>query len=66
MSDDQVKATIQKLPKPYSDIEPGWSQPTIANNPENQEFVRWLEERSIISSSKLTFLDEIRIYNRRK
>ena len=66
MSDEQVKATIPQLPKPYSEIEPGWRQPTIPNDPENQELVRWLEARSIISSSKLTFLNEIRIYNFRR
>lgn len=66
MSNEQVKAATQQLPKPYSEIEPGWRQPTIANDPENQEFVRWLEARSITSSSKLTFLNEIRIYNFRR
>ncbi|WP_234906728.1 YobI family P-loop NTPase [Rhizobium rhizogenes] len=67
MSDEQVKAAIHELSKPFSDIEPGWRQPTIDNTAENQEFVRWLESRSIISSSKLTFFgDEIRIFNFRK
>ncbi|RUM24617.1 ATP-binding protein [Rhizobium vallis] len=67
LSDGEVKSTISQLPDPFSQIEPGWRQPTIANTPDNQEFVRWLEARSIISSSKPTiFTDEIRIYNRRK
>ncbi|SDP39390.1 hypothetical protein [Phyllobacterium sp. OV277] len=67
MSDEQVKAVIHQLPKPFSDIEPGWRQPTIANTSENREFVDWLESRSIISSSKLTFFEsEIRIFNFRK
>lgn len=67
MSDEQVKSAIQELSRPYSEIEPGWRQPTIANTPENREFVRWLESRSIISSSKLTlFENEIRIFNFRK
>ena len=67
MSDEQVRAAIHQLPKPFSEIEPGWRQPTVSNTPENQEFVRWLESRSIISSSKLTFFeDEIRIFNFRK
>lgn len=69
MSDEQVRVVIQQLPKPYSEIEPGWRQPTIPNTPENQEFVRWLQSRSIISSSKVTFSffsDEIRIFNFRK
>ncbi|WP_434734522.1 ATP-binding protein (plasmid) [Rhizobium sp. YTUHZ044] len=67
MSDEQVKAAIRELPKPYSEIEPGWRQPTIPRTPENEEFVRWLESRSIISSSKFTyFTEEIRIFNFRK
>ena len=70
LSDEQVRAAIQLLPKPYSEIEPGWRQPTIPNTPENPELVRWLQSRSIISSSKLTvsfFSDaEIRIFNFRK
>ncbi|UWU12037.1 ATP-binding protein [Sinorhizobium medicae] len=70
MSDEQVRAVIQQLPKPYSEIEPGWRQPTIPNTLENQELVRWLQSRSIISSSKVTvsfFSDaEIRIFNFRK
>lgn len=67
MSDEQVKAALHELPKPFSEIEPGWRQPRIGNTTENQEFVRWLESRSIISSSKLTFFtNEIRIFNFRK
>ncbi|MGB8286535.1 MAG: ATP-binding protein [Rhizobium ruizarguesonis] len=67
MSEEQVKMAIQQLPKPFPEIEPGWRQPTIPNTPENQEFVRWLQSRSVISSSKLTFFgDEIRIFNFRK
>ncbi|MCC0044136.1 MAG: hypothetical protein H6892_07115 [Brucellaceae bacterium] len=67
LSDDQIRATISHLPPPFSEIEPGWRQPTIPDTPENQDFVRWLESRSIISSSKPTFFgDEIRIYNKRK
>ncbi|CTQ58138.1 YobI family P-loop NTPase [Roseibium album] len=62
----QIWSIIQQLPKPYSKIEKGWGQPIIPNTPENQELVHWLEARSIISSSKLTFFDEIRIYNFRK
>lgn len=67
MSEEQVKMAIQQLPKPFPEIEPGWRQPTIPNTPENQEFVRWLQSRLVISSSKLTFFgDEIRIFNFRK
>lgn len=67
LSDEEIWATLNQLPKPFSEIEPGWKQPTIPTTPENRELVEWLESRSIISSSKPTFFtDEIRIYNRRK
>lgn len=67
LSDEEVWATLNQLPKPFSEIEPGWKQPTIPTTPENLELVEWLESRFIISSSKRTFFtDEIRIYNRRK
>lgn len=67
LSDEEVSATLNQLPKPFSEIEPGWKQPTIPTTSENLELVEWLESRSIISSSKPTFFtDEIRIYNRRK
>ncbi|SFT66640.1 hypothetical protein SAMN05444141_102635 [Pseudovibrio denitrificans] len=67
LSADQIWNTIHRLPKPFSEIKPGWRQPTVPNTPENRELVNWLETRSIISSSKLTlFKTEIRIYNFRK
>ncbi|MEH6630233.1 MAG: ATP-binding protein [Halopseudomonas aestusnigri] len=67
LSPEQVWKTIHLLPRPFSEIKPGWRRPTIPNTPENLEFVSWLEARSIISSSKLTFLkDEIRIHNFRR
>lgn len=67
LSVEQLWTTLQKLPKPFSQILRGGGQPTIPNTPENLEFVRWLTMRSIISSSKLTFFeDAIRIFNFRK
>ena len=67
LSHEEIWATLHQLPEPFSEIEPGWKQPTIPRTPENLELVEWLESRSIISSSKPTFFtDEIRIYNRRK
>ncbi|WP_292516403.1 ATP-binding protein [Mesorhizobium sp.] len=67
LSDEEIWATLNQLPKPFSEIEPGWKQPTIPTTPENLELVEWLESRSIISSSKpALFSDEIRVYNRRK
>lgn len=62
LTDEQAWNTIRQLPEPFSKIEPGWRRPTIPNTTENLEFVNWLEERKIISSSNITFLgDEIRI-----
>jgi hypothetical protein len=67
MSDQEILATLNKLPKPFSEIEPGWNRPTIPSTPENLELAKWLEARTIISSSKPGFFsDEIRIHNRRK
>ncbi|WP_417673851.1 ATP-binding protein [Roseibium sp.] len=66
LSAEQIWSTIQRLPKPFSKIQKGYGQPTIPNTHENLEFVRWLEKRSIISSSKQTIFGEIRIYNRRR
>lgn len=64
LSDEQVREIIQNMPSPFCEIKPGWRQPTIKNIPDNNEFVTWLKERKIISSSKPTlFEDEIRIYN---
>jgi hypothetical protein len=67
LSEQEIFATLIQLPKPFSEIEPGWRQPTIPTTPENLELVKWLESRSIISSSKPTlYSDEIRVHNRRK
>ena len=66
LTDAQVWESLHRLPRPFSEIEKGWRQPTIPNTPENLAFVHWLEERSIISSSRETPFNEIRIYNRRK
>lgn len=67
LSDEQVRSIIRQLPEPFSEIEPGWRQPTIPNTSENLTFVSWLQSRSIISSSKPSYFgDVIRIYNFRK
>jgi hypothetical protein len=67
LSDQEILATLNQLPKPFSEIEPGWNQPTIPSTPENLDLVKWLESRSIISSSKQTlYSDQIRVHNRRK
>ena len=63
LSDTDVRDVIQNLPRPFCDIVPSWKQPTLENTVENRAFVDWLEKRRMISSSKLTFLEEIRIHN---
>ena len=66
-SKEQVWNVIQQLPRPVSEIEPGYRSTVLPNTPVNAEFVKWLKKRRIISSWKLTFLDrEIRIYPFRK
>ena len=63
LSDEQVWNTLHQLPRPFSEIEPGYRSPTIPNTGDNLELVKWLQERRIISSWKPTlFRDEIRIH----
>jgi hypothetical protein len=63
LSDNQIWSIIHSLPKPFSEIKPGYRMPTIPNNQENLEFAEWLQDRSIISSWKFTYSErEIRIH----
>lgn len=50
MTDDEVRHILASLPKPFSDIKTGYSKPRLKNTPENQNLVRWLDSRKIISS----------------
>ncbi|RCS73546.1 YobI family P-loop NTPase [Vibrio casei] len=52
LSDDEVRHILTKLPDPYCDIKTGYSSPRLINNQQNQELVRWLESRNIISTWK--------------
>lgn len=61
-SKDQIWTIIHNLPKPFSEIEPGWRKPKIPNTPENIDFVKWLDSRSIISSWKITIFDDIQVH----
>lgn len=62
LDDEQVRATIQSLPEPYSEVTTGYQKPKIKKNSENLEFVKWLDARDIISSWSETILfDDIRI-----
>jgi hypothetical protein len=59
----QVRDVLVSLPKPFSDIKPGWVTPRIESNDANLELVAWLKARGIISSWKRggLFDDDIRI-----
>ncbi|MNG25420.1 hypothetical protein D3C84_1102710 [compost metagenome] len=63
MTDDEVRLVFTKLPKPYSEIKIGYNIPVLKKTPENQDLVRWLDSRNIISSwsESRVFTDEIRV-----
>lgn len=63
MTDDEVRLVFTKLPKPYSEIKIGYNIPVLKKTPENQDLVRWLDSRNIISSwsESRVLTDEIRV-----
>lgn len=69
MADGEVRDVLTSLPKPFSEIKTGYNKPKLKNTPENQDLVRWLDLRNIISSwSSGGFInDDIRVnlYRRR-
>ena len=50
MTDDEVHHVLANLPRPFSEVKTGYNAPRLSNVPENQNLVRWLESRNIISS----------------
>lgn len=50
MTDDEVRHVLDKLPEPFSEIKTGYNKPRLRHTPENQDLVRWLDSRNIISS----------------
>ncbi len=50
MTDDEVRQVLASLPEPFSEIKVGYKKPRLKNNSENQDLVRWLNSRNIISS----------------
>jgi hypothetical protein len=63
LNDDEVRQILANLPRPFSEIKPGYMVPKLKNNPENIELVSWLDSRNIISSwSKSSFFtDDIKV-----
>nr|WP_300521959.1 ATP-binding protein [Alcanivorax sp.] len=63
MADDQVRDVLASLPKPFSEIKTGYATPRLKNTPENQDLVRWLDSRNIISSWSVGRIinDDIRV-----
>ncbi len=66
--DEQVRGILLSLPKPLSDIGPGWATPKLEDNEVNVAFATWLKERGFISSwSKGGLFDiDIRLHMFRK
>jgi hypothetical protein len=62
MEDDEARYVLANLPKPFSEIKTGYNTPRLQNTSENQELVRWLDSRNIISSWRESlFNDEIKV-----
>ncbi|ABA89665.1 hypothetical protein Pcar_2426 [Syntrophotalea carbinolica DSM 2380] len=63
MTDDEVRHVLDNLPKPFSEIKTGYNTPKLKNTPENQDLVRWLDARNIISSwsESRFFTDDIKV-----
>lgn len=67
MTPQEVRAIIQQLPKPYSDIAVFGKSPKLERHPLNEELASWLTERRLISSSTPSLLsDGIRLNTFRK
>lgn len=69
MTGDEVYHVLNNLPKPFSEIKTGYHVPRLQNTPDNQELVKWLESRKIISSWSvgefLTDTIKVNLYRRR-
>lgn len=68
MTNEEVLSVLSSLPKPFSEIKTGYNTPFLKNTPQNEELVKLLDSRNIISSwSRSTFLtDDIRVNLYRK
>jgi len=63
MTDDEVRDVLANLPKPFCEIKIGYQKPKLQNTPVNQDLVRWLKSRKIISSWSEggIFTDDIKV-----
>ncbi|MBB1364494.1 ATP-binding protein [Shewanella sp. SR44-4] len=62
MTNDEVRLVLSNLPKPFSEIKTGYNSPRLKNTPENQYLVKWLDSKSIISSSTVSlYNNEIKV-----
>ncbi|PKR56843.1 DNA-binding protein [Thalassospira lohafexi] len=61
LSNDQIRQTLQQMPVPFPDFEPGYKRPTLTKTEANVELVEWLAKRKIISSWSDSFFGQ-RIY----
>lgn len=50
LTNDELRAVLAKLPRPYSEIKTGYGIPRLENSAENRELVSMLDSRDIISS----------------
>lgn len=50
LTNDELRAVLAKLPRPYSEIKTGYTIPRLESSPENRDLVRMLDSRNIISS----------------
>jgi len=51
MTASEVRDVLTELPRPFSEIKKGYKSPRLPKTPENDELVRWLKSKHIISSS---------------
>jgi hypothetical protein len=64
---DQICQAIKEMPEPFPDfLSVGWGTPRVPDTPDNNSLVAWLEQREIISSSRVTYLGEIKFNTFRK
>lgn len=68
MTNDEMLGVLSSLPKPFSEIKIGYHIPILKNTPQNEELVKLLDSRNVISSwSRNTFFtNDLRVNLYRK